>query len=478
MKSKRLNFSTIASGLLLPFVACNSNPPQEEVIEASRRPNIIFIIADDLGYGDIGCYGQQIIKTPNIDRMAAEGLRFTQHYAGTSVSAPSRCVLMTGVHTGHAVVRGNLQAEPYGQMPLPDSVVTVAELLKEAGYVTALYGKWGLGVENTPGDPQRQGFDEFYGYYCQVLAHNAFPEYLYHNGKKELLSNKVVYEPKDSWTKGLGSYATDKKEYSTTLFFEKAKQFVEANKDTIFFLYLPITTPHDNGEAPKGEKFESPTLEPYAHENWSDDKKRYAASITLLDKYVGELLNHLKTLGIDKNTLVVFTSDNGGEAPDMFNSNAPFRGKKRDLYEGGIRVPFIAWMPGRVKAGLVTDQVATFWDFLPTACELAGVFPPENIDGISYVATLLDRSRAQKQHEYLYFEFHEQGKKQAIRKRDWKAVRLNVSENPDGEIELYDLATDSIEANNVAAQHPDIVKKMNELMRIGRTVDTNWVLRK
>lgn len=463
------------AGLSLVATACNQKGKEpDNQPEAKPKTNIIYILADDLGYSDIGSYGQKLIKTPNLDRMAAEGMVFTQHYAGTSVSAPSRCVLMTGMHTGHAVVRGNKQVEPYGQMQLPDSTVTVAELLKQAGYVTGMFGKWGLGVENTAGDPNRQGFDLFYGYYCQVLAHNAFPEFLFRNGQKEMLSNVVTYLDTSHWTKGLGSYATEQKEYSNDLFFNDILKFVEQNKDTSFFVYFPTIIPHNNGEAPAGFMNESPTLEPYTNENWTREQKAYAASVTRLDSYVGQLMGKLKELGIDKNTLVIFTSDNGPEFTEIFEGNAPFKGKKRDLYEGGLREPMIAWWPGSIKPGSKTDYISAFWDFLPTACEIAGVQPPAGIDGISYLPTLLGKE--QPQHDYLYWEFHEQGGKQAVRKGQWKAVRTGLNQNPDAPVELYNLTDDIGETKNVATEYPDIAAQMLEIMKKEHRPDPEWPL--
>ncbi|HZB13558.1 MAG TPA: sulfatase-like hydrolase/transferase, partial [Chryseolinea sp.] len=332
-------------------------------IIAQPRPNIVFILADDLGYGEIEPFGQALIKTPNLSRMAKEGMILTNHYAGTSVCAPSRCSLITGLHTGHSEVRGNLQYKTRnGQLPISDQAVTVAELLKTAGYATGLIGKWGLGDIGTTGDPNKQGFDFFYGYTDQVLAHNHFPEFLIRNGAKEYLQNEVVYLDSTKW----GSITKSRKDFADELFMEEALKFITANRQQNFFLYLPFIIPHCNDEGPKDFQYEAPSQREYASEPWSKDEKDYAASISYLDEYVGKIIDHLKKLKLDKNTLVIFTSDNGPRVNQMrFKSSGNLRGFKRDLYEGGIRVPFIAWWPGQIKGRGVSNQVFAFWDFLP-----------------------------------------------------------------------------------------------------------------
>jgi arylsulfatase A len=453
-------------------VACGNEDRQ--AADNGQNPNIIYILADDLGYNELGCYGQQEILTPEIDKLAAEGMKFTRHYAGTSVCAPSRSVLMTGLHTGHTPSRGNKEVEPYGQFQIPDKTLTVAELLQEAGYATALFGKWGLGVENTSGDPRKQGFDEFFGYYGQVHAHNSFPEYLYHNGQKIPLANEVSYLPRDHWTRGLGSYATTKVDYSNDLFAEKALEFIDAHADQPFFLYLPVTIPHNNGEAPEGLKFEIPTLEPYEDRDWSYERKSYAAMITRLDDYVGEITEKVHSMGIAERTLVIFTSDNGCAEPHLFNGSGKLRGMKRDLYEGGIRVPMIAWWPETIEAGAISGHISAFWDVLPTFCEIAGLKIPDYTDGISFLPELTGKE--QPVHDYLYWEFHEQGKTQAVLKGKWKAIRLNVWENPENPIELYDLESDPGETNNVAEQNPEVVGEMMEIIREAHVPDPNWPL--
>lgn len=462
---------------LLSLWSCKSGSDHEDVV---KKPNIIYIMADDLGYGDLGCYGQEIIQTPNIDQLASEGIRFTQHYAGSTVCAPSRAVLMTGMHTGHAEVRGNGQVEPYGQTPLSDSAVTVAELMKQAGYATGIIGKWGLGVETTSGFPLDQGFDFFYGYLDQVLAHNYFPKYLWRNNEKEYLDNEVKYLDSTAWHGGLGSYSTKKVDYSHDLFTKEALEFVDRNKEQPFYLYLAYTIPHNNGEAPVGKKMEVPDYGIYSKKDWASDTMGYAAMVTRMDRDVGRLVGLVDSLGLGEETAIFFTSDNGPmqEAVHghtaLFNSNAHFRGGKRDLYEGGIRVPMIVRWPGQIEAGTETNHISAFWDFLPTACELAGVEIPSHTDGISYLPALLRNK--QEKHDYLYWEFPAQGGKQAMRRGDWKAVRLNVTGNPEAPVELYNLTDDPGETKNLADVEPSLASEILELMNKARTRDPDWKL--
>lgn len=432
----------------------------------SQKPNIIFIMADDMGYGEIEPYGQKLIKTPNLNRMAKEGMVFTNHYAGTTVCAPSRCALITGLHTGHTEVRGNLQRKDgSGQFPISDEAVTVAELLKSAGYTTGLIGKWGLGDVDTSGDPTKQGFDFFYGYTDQVLAHNHFPEYLLRNREKEYLNNTVKYLDASSWHKGLGSISVKRNSFADELFTREALKFITDNRSRNFFLYLSYIIPHANDEASKGDQYEVPSQREYESAPWSKDERDYAASIAYLDEYVGKLLTHLGTLGLDKNTLVIFTSDNGPRVDQMrFNSAGPFRGYKRDLYEGGIRVPFIAWWPGHIKQQSISDHVSTFWDFMPTACALAQVKQPYTSDGISYLPTLLGQG-AQQKHEYVYFEFHEGIGAQGVRKGPWKAVVRGVKTNDPYPLELFNLEDDPAEKNNVADQFPDKTRELKSIIK-------------
>ena len=463
---KSIGVAAIASGPLSLLPSCSEIRPNKS--DGGHKPNIIIILADDLGYGDIGCYGQQIIRTPNIDRMAAEGMRFTDHYAGSTVCAPSRCCLMTGLHTGHAFIRGN------DRIPLRPSDRTMAELLKQAHYSTGIIGKWGLGEPDTTGIPNRKGFDYWFGYLNQRHAHNYYPEYLWQNQERFPLKNIVrpVNPP--------GGVAIERIEYSHDLFTRRALQFIDENKANLFFLYLAYTIPHANNEANQ-LGMEVPSLEPYTQMDWPEPQKAHAAMITRMDSDVGRLFKKLKELALDKNTLVIFTSDNGphkegGADPEFFNSSGPLRGFKRDLYEGGIRVPMIARWPGMIKAGTNSDHISAFWDFLPTCCELAGIEKPDNIDGISFLPTLLGRKDQQQKHKYLYWEFHEQGKKQAIRMNDWKGVRLNVASNLDAPIELYNLKDDLSEENNVAAKHPEIVERISRYMKTAHADSQNWPL--
>jgi len=433
-----------------------------------QQPNIIFILADDLGYGDLGCYGQKRIKTPNLDRMAAEGMLFTNHYAGSTVCAPSRCVLMTGLHSGHCLVRGN------ARVPLRPSDITVAELLNKAGYATGIIGKWGLGEPGSTGIPNKKGFDYWFGYLNQRHAHNYYPEYLWRNEEKVRLKNEVrpVNPP--------GGVATKRVEYSHDLFAKESLAFVERNKDKPFFLYLAYTIPHANNEA-RQKGMEVPDYGIYKNKDWPEPQKGHAAMITRMDGDIGKLFARLKKLRLDENTLVMFSSDNGphregGNNPDFNDSNGPLRGIKRDLYEGGIRVPMLVRWPGKIKAGSVSDHISAFWDFLPSCAELAGIKTPDGIDGVSMIPTLMGQAKKQKKHRFLYWEFHEQGKKQAVRMGDFKAVRLKVAKNPNGPLELYNLKTDIGEKHNVAERHPKVVAEIERYLKTSRTPSKDWPL--
>lgn len=429
---------------------------------SSRHPNIVFILADDLGYGDLGCYGQQRIKTPNLDRMAAEGVRFTQCYSGSTVCAPSRCCLMTGLHTGHAYIRGN------GLLPLRPEDVTVAETLKGAGYATGLVGKWGLGEPDTTGVPNSQGFDEFFGYLNQGHAHNYYPEYLWRNTTQVRLDGNVE-------SKERRGVSDERKIYSGDLFTHEALDFVERNKSKAFFLYLAYTIPHANNErfAAGMSGMEVPDYGPYTNEDWPEHQKGHAAMISRMDRDIGVLFQKLKDLGLDDNTIVFFSSDNGthkegGADPAFFTSSGPLRGYKRDLYDGGIRVPMIVRWPGKISAGSVSDQVWAFWDFLPTAAALAGVSPPPGLDGISVLPTLL--SGATFEHAPLYWEFHERGFAQAVRMGNWKGLKLG----PDKPLELYDLSHDIGETQDVSKDNPDVVDKIEAYLATARTPSEKW----
>lgn len=463
--------------ILIALLACSTK--QKNMPQADKKPNIIYIMADDLGYGDLGCYGQKLIQTPNIDLLAKEGMRFTDHYAGTSVCAPSRCVLITGKHMGNVAIRGNRQWLPHGQAPLADSIVTVAEVLKTAGYVTGMIGKWGLGISGTEGDPNKQGWDYFYGYTDQVLAHNYWPEYLVKNGEKITLTNEVKYLDTTAWHKGYGSYSTVKKEYSNDLFTKEALNFIEREKDKPFLLYLPYTVPHNNGEALPGQKMEVPDFGIYTEKDWASDSLGYAAIITRLDRYVGEIVAKVDELGLAENTLIIFTSDNGPMQERtgytaFFDSNGQLRGGKRDLYEGGIKVPFIAKWKSKIKAGAISEHPSYFTDFLATACEIAGIETPKNTDGISYLPTLLGRE--QPKHAYLYFEFHEGGKSQAIRSGDWKAIRNNVFKEETVSWELYHLSQDIGEQNDLAKENPEKLKELINMASTAHNTDSSWPL--
>jgi arylsulfatase A-like enzyme len=456
----------------LTITGCGDSMTRLKAGQAGPKPNIIFVMADDLGYGDLGCYGQKTIQTPHIDRLATEGMRFTDHYAGSTVCAPSRCSLMTGLHTGHTYVRGNREIKPMGQLPLLPDTVTLPRALKQAGYTTALIGKWGLGGPDSTGTPNKQGFDYFYGYLCQRHAHNYYPEFLFRNDQRVPLRNKVAGDRAD----GAG-VATEKVEYSYDLMAVEALEFVEENKTGPFFLCLTITIPHANNEAGK-KGMEVPEYGPYANKDWPEAQKGHAAMITRLDSDMGRLMQTLKRLGIDDNTIVFFTSDNGphregGADPDFFDSNGPLRGIKRDLYEGGIRVPLIARWPGRIAAGTESNHISAFWDFLPTCSVLAGATPPAHTDGLCIVPTLLNKPSKQKEHEFLYWEFHERGSKQAVRMGRWKGVRLAASEK----LELYDLKTDLGETKNVAERHPDVVAKIESYLATARTKSEFWSLK-
>ncbi len=437
--------------------------------QTAKKPNIIFILTDDLGYGDLGCYGQEQIKTPNLDRMAAEGMRFTDHYAGSTVCAPSRCVLMTALHTGHCFVRGNKKVGE-GDLPIPEETLTVAKILKGAGYSTGLVGKWGLGGPGTSGIPNKQGFDYFFGYLSQVRAHNYYPTYLWRNEEKVPLKNEVVFSP-DGYAKGLGSAAKKRVRYSHDLFADDALKFIERNKGKPFFLYLALTIPHANNEAHLVNRhgMEVPDYGIYKDKDWPEAQKGHAAMISRMDADVGRLLAKLKELGIAKNTFVLFSSDNGthkegGAKPDFFKSSGPLRGIKRDLYEGGIRVPTIAYWPGTIKAGSVSDYIGGFQDFLPTCTELAKAKTPDAIDGISMAPTLLGDEARQKKHEFLYWEFHEREKKQAVRMGDWKLLRFVRS----GKVELYNLRDDLGETRDITKDHPEIVARLEKYLAEAR----------
>lgn len=482
-----------------PFVDYSHEKNQ---ITNDDQPNIIYILADDLGYGELGVYGQERIETPNIDALAENGMKFTQHYSGSPVCAPARFMLMTGKHPGNAYVRGNdpvaergnvrsyeaMYENPAleGNVPIPLETITVAEVLKEAGYTTGITGKWGLGAPYTEGLPNKQGFDFFYGYVCQRQAHTYFPTHLWRNDKRVYLDNELVNPhqelPEDADPYDPESYArfNDQPDYSAELMHNETLRFIEDNRDNPFFLYLATPIPHVSLQAPQRwidyyrEKFGEE--EPYLGGNYVPARypnATYAAMISYLDEQVGEIVENLKKLKIYDNTIIIFSSDNGpttagGVNPEYFDSAAPFMNAgdrvKGSLFEGGIRVPMIATWEGVIPAGRTTDHISAFWDILPTFSEIAGVKPPEEIDGISFLPVLLGNENRQEVHEYLYWEFPASGGQQAVRMGKWKGLRKNIIRQGNLEIELYDLEEDIQEQHNVANQHLDIVAEMELIL--------------
>ena len=437
--------------------------------EDPTQPNVIYILADDLGYGDLSCYGQTKFKTPNIDALAKRGMLFTQHYSGSTVCAPSRAVLMTGLHSGHAPVRGNLEHQPEGQEPMPADTYTVAHYLKNAGYRTGLYGKWGLGYPGSDSDPVKMGFDSFYGYNCQRIAHCYYPAFLWDDDERELL-----------W----GNVATPKKDYAPKFIQAKALDFIRENKEHPFFLYYAAIQPHSDMIAP--EKYMAKYRNKFLPESQNDGKSyieqrechaAFAAMVNVLDDYVGEIVAEVNKQGIADNTMIIFTSDNGphhegGHDPDYFDSYGPLRGYKRDLYEGGIRVPMIATWPGKIPADSKSEHISAFWDFLSTMADLVGKPLEKDFDGISMLPTLL-RKGDQKEHKFLYWEFPAKGGRIAIRAGDWKAVQYNVSKENPRPIELYNLSDDPGEEVNLAGEHPEIVSELDRLMKGSHTDSPN-----
>jgi arylsulfatase A len=431
-------------------------------LKPAPRPNIVFILADDLGYGEVGCYGQKLIQTPNIDRLAAEGKRFTQCYAGSQVCSPSRSALMTGLHTGHTLIRHN------GARWLYAEDVTVAQVLKPVGYSTGAFGKWDLGTENSPGVPWKHGFDEFFGYLHQVHAHFYYTYYLWKNDTKLFLPENEGYR---------------RARYSHDEIHKQALDFIRRNRDTNFFCYLPYTLPHiqlvvpeDSLKPYRGKWQETPmpdtrpgyigTEEPYA---------TFAGMVSRLDRSVGEVMALLKELNLDDHTVVFFSGDNGPQGEkwqriaDFFRGAGPLRGYKREFYEGGIRVPMIVRWPGHVKPGSSSDHICAFWDFLPTAAEIAGVTPPPGLDGISFVPALLGRE--QKAHDFLYWEMpYGQKRSVAVRMGDWKAIRPG----PDARLELYNLRDDLSETTDVAAKHPEVLARINDILAREHTPERNY----
>jgi arylsulfatase A-like enzyme len=462
---------TLLSAVLVLFSACQN---KKAVETEPQKPNIVFILADDLGYGDLSCQGQKHFQTPNIDQLAAEGMTFTQHYAGSTVCSPSRSVLLTGQHTGHTAIRGN-KRDKFGNWPMAANVLTVAEILQKNGYKTGAFGKWGLGYPGSEGDPNKQGFDEFFGYNDQTLAHNYYPYFLNHN-------QDTVWLEKNAGT-GKGTYAP-------IPIHEQALKFLEDNKDNPFFMYYPSVIPHAELFAPEEymEKYRGKFLPENVYKGADEGAPRYktggygsqpeshaafAAMINLLDDQVGEIVAKLKELGIDDNTVIMFSSDNGphvegGADPDYFDSNGIFKGYKRDLYEGGIHMPMFVRWPGKIKAASKSDHISAFWDFLPTVTDLIDAPAPDNIDGISFLPTLLGE-KGQEKHEYMYWEFHEKNGRLAIRQGDWKLIRYDVFSPDKTTTELYNLMEDPGEENNVATENPELTQKLLDLLESART---------
>ena len=458
-----MNQSLLRTILCLTLVALTSS-----ILAAEKRPNIVYIMLDDAGYADFGCYGQRKFATPSIDALAKEGLRFTQHYAGCTVCAPTRCVLMTGMHTGHSFIRGNKEIRPEGQHPMADEVVTVAELLRDAGYRTGAFGKWGLGNPGSEGDPVNQGFDNFFGYNCQREAHSYYPTHLWDNTKKVPLDGKT---------------------YAHDVIMEEALEFIRDSKNDNkpFFCFLPATIPHAAMHVPESYvapfRKEFPQFEDkigkYKGPEVRNPIAAFAGMMTKMDEDVGRVMDLLKELDLDDNTVVMFTSDNGphregGHDPVFFDSNGPLKGFKRDLYEGGIRAPFIVRWPGKTTAGSESDLLSAHWDVLPTLCEIAQVAAPKDVDGISMLPTLLGESDSQEQHDFLYWEFFERGGKRAVRFGPWKAVQLNLHKKQRGSIEIYNLDDDLGEESDVADKHPELVAKAKEMFRESHSPSAIW----
>jgi arylsulfatase A-like enzyme len=443
---------------------------------AARKPNIIIVLVDDLGYGELGCYGQQLIQTPHLDQMAKEGVRFTQFYAGSTVCAPSRSVLMTGQHTGRTWIRGNGKTDA---QTLRDSDITVAKLLKSAGYATALCGKWGLGQIDSTGHPNKQGFDYFYGYLNQHHAHNYYPPFLVRNYEIVPLRNVPADHPKANEPSGAG-WAKEKHDYTHDLFMEEALAWVKKQQHNPFFLYLALTIPHANNEAKSGtgDGQEVPDYGIYTDKPWTTQNKGQAAMISRLDKDMGRLIAQLKDQGVDNNTLIIFTSDNGphkegGNDPAFFNASGPLSGAKRSLTEGGIRVPTLMRWPGTIAANKTSDYIGYSADILPTACALAGIELPKNIDGKNIVPTLTGQGE-QAQHAYLYWEFYEMGSRQAVRFGNYKAIREPMFT---GAMKIYDLANDLAENNNLAEQRPELVEQAVAFMKEAHVPNPNWTVK-
>ena len=475
-----------STGLLSALILCLSAAAQQSVYrDTNKLPNIIYIYADDLGYGELGCYGQEKIRTPHLDQLAREGMRFVNHYTGAPVCAPARGILMTGKHAGHAYIRGNYELGGFadtteaGQMPLPEGTITLPKMLKQAGYITAAIGKWGLGMVNNTGHPNKQGFDYFYGYLDQKQAHNYYPTHLWENDHWDSLDNPPidVHKPLDAnkaTDEDLDRYAG--KEYAPEKMTGKALQFLEKNRNRKFFLYLPYPLPHVSLQVPAAyiDKYRGQFKEKiyYGEQGYAPVKyplSAHAAMVTYLDEQVGIILKKIKDLGLDENTLIMFSSDNGGAwdgglPKGFFDLNGGLRGQKRDLYEGGIREPFIVRWPGKIKPGSTSDLISAQYDIMPTLAQLSGT-KAGNTDGISMLAEWLGKTEEQQTHPYLYFEFGETGGAVAIRMGKWKGVKTGLKKNPHAPWQLYDLNTDPAETSDIAALHPDILKQFDTIVK-------------
>ena len=449
------------------LLACLSIAATGARSEATSQPNIIYILLDDAGYGDLSCYGQTKFLTPNIDRLASEGMKFTNHYSGSTVCAPTRSVIMSGLHTGHTPSRGNREIKPVGQFPIPATTFTIAEALKKAGYATGAFGKWGLGNPGSEGDPIHQGFDRFFGYNCQRNAHTYYPTWLFDDLRKIELDGKT---------------------YAHDLIMDKAVEWIDRQHENPFFCFLPVTIPHAAMHVP--EKYAAPFREKFPEfENkvgrYGNNKPfaknpaaQFAGMMTALDEGIGRVLKSLKKHQIDQNTIVLLSSDNGphkegGHMPNYFNSNGGLRGFKRDLYEGGIRCPLLVRWPGKVEAGSTSNHISAHWDLFPTFCELAGTNPPEGLDGISFLPPLLGKE--QEKHEHLYWEFYEGGGKRAVRIGKWKAVQNQVNrKGKDAPIEIYDLESDRAETSDLAAQNSELIARIQKIFERSHTPSPLW----
>ncbi len=471
-----ISFFVILSTLIC-FCSCNNHT-------IYKRPNVIFILADDLGYGDLGCYGQELISTPNIDKMAADGMLFTQYYAGSTVSAPSRCALLTGYHTGHADIRGNKELPYEGQLGMEERTMTIAEMLKAEGYTTGAFGKWGLGAPGGFGDPNNKGFDEFFGYNCQRHSHRYYPTHLWHNQDKVMLLGNDNYAKKTT-------FAPDQIQ-------DKALDFIKSNSKNgkPFFAYIAIIQPHAEllaqddelyaqydgqfEETPyiateKGAEYGDSEFNVMSYSSQPKPRATYATMVSQMDEYVGEIIAQVKDLGIADDTIIIFSSDNGphlegGADPDFFNSNGGLTGYKRSMTDGGIRVPMVAMWQGKIKAGVESDHIGAFWDIMPTLAELCGGELPEDIDGISIAPTLIGKAE-QAKHEYLYWEYRGCA---AVRMGDWKAIKMKDNQKESGKIQLYNIKADIAESNDVAAEYIEIVEQMSQIFDSAHIYNANF----